>query len=804
MPALSVSVPFPVFQNRDGQPLDNGYVYIGTVNLDAQTNPVQVYFDEALTIPAAQPLRTINGYVSNAGTPAQLYVNAVNFSIKLLDAKGTFVYSFNNGTQSAQGTYTDWIADTFTGNGVQTLFVLERAPGSVGNCDVSVNGLTLVPNTEFSLSGAILTFVTAPANGATILVRYGAAATQISATFSTELQTATAGQTVFSLNDLIYDPGTNALAVYVNGLRMVSGVDLLESNVDEVTFTSGLSLGDEVLFIAGRTINESIDANSVSYLPGGTGAVATTVQTKLRESVSVKDFGADPTGATNSTTALLNFFNYCIATGTPGHIAAGEYLVTAGVLAFDNGHVDTPWPNITTDGYLNVIFKRADATDAPMISITNGTAVSGAGNWWQGGSLGGILFNQNGQAKAANQHGLLLIGMVGTHFGHMRMDDGGGSCIYLQEKLYLGFNPDPYNIGSCVFDAAEANRCGGYAFHNNNGVGLTHCTIKYVRAIENVGGAFFGFGTSTTVNVISAGSCSGWALGNRNDSIGAAQRFILLSAELDDMQYGIDMRRVSNSVFGVGAVRFVHRYNFGPLNPAGGYWPRIVVQCSTNSVAMNNLRIIDRIQSGGTKPDLGQFFDFGSGGANTADIQIQRQIIDNAGFGFTVADYYTNFNANSTIQYTDAKSLPIIDTLKKTVALARAPTTFAVPTGGFTTSPNTVQYSTELTDMSGSYDPATWTYTCRSPGVYRIAGRIVLAVAIGTRIRMAIMVNGSAALTRFYYATTANAQCYFVEGELDLAAGATININADQNTAGAVNLTTMTAAIENQLSITQV
>lgn len=99
MPALSVSVPFPVFQDRDGQPLDNGYVYIGVANLDAQTNPVQVYFDEALTIPAAQPLRTINGYVSNAGTPAQLYVNADNFSIKLLDAKGTFVYSFLNGTR---------------------------------------------------------------------------------------------------------------------------------------------------------------------------------------------------------------------------------------------------------------------------------------------------------------------------------------------------------------------------------------------------------------------------------------------------------------------------------------------------------------------------------------------------------------------------------------------------------------------------------------------------------------------------------------------------------------------------------
>lgn len=98
MPALSINVPFPVFQDQDGQPLDNGYVYIGTPYLDPQTNPVQVYFDDALTIPAAQPLRTINGYVSNAGTPAQLYVNGVNFSIKVLDSKANLVYSFPDGS----------------------------------------------------------------------------------------------------------------------------------------------------------------------------------------------------------------------------------------------------------------------------------------------------------------------------------------------------------------------------------------------------------------------------------------------------------------------------------------------------------------------------------------------------------------------------------------------------------------------------------------------------------------------------------------------------------------------------------
>lgn len=98
MSALSIQVPFPVFQGRDGQPLENGYIWIGEPNLNPQTNPVVAYYDAALTIVAPQPLRTLNGYVSRAGTPAQIYVDGVNFSILVQDSKGSMVYNFPDGT----------------------------------------------------------------------------------------------------------------------------------------------------------------------------------------------------------------------------------------------------------------------------------------------------------------------------------------------------------------------------------------------------------------------------------------------------------------------------------------------------------------------------------------------------------------------------------------------------------------------------------------------------------------------------------------------------------------------------------
>lgn len=46
-------------------------------------------------------------------------------------------------------------------------------------------------------------------------------------------------------------------------------------------------------------------ADTVGYTPAGTGAVATTTQAKLRESVSVKDFGAKGDGATNDYAAIV-------------------------------------------------------------------------------------------------------------------------------------------------------------------------------------------------------------------------------------------------------------------------------------------------------------------------------------------------------------------------------------------------------------------------------------------------------------------------------------------------------------------
>lgn len=93
MAALSVLAPYPIFNDRDGLPINDGNIYIGTVNLDPITNPIQVYWDEALTIPASQPIKTNGGYPAFQGTPSTLYVNADDFSITVQDKNNLLVYT---------------------------------------------------------------------------------------------------------------------------------------------------------------------------------------------------------------------------------------------------------------------------------------------------------------------------------------------------------------------------------------------------------------------------------------------------------------------------------------------------------------------------------------------------------------------------------------------------------------------------------------------------------------------------------------------------------------------------------------
>lgn len=100
---IAVDKPFPVMPDINGLPVDDGYVYIGEAGKNAKTNPVNIYWNQELTIPAGQPVRTINGFFSNSGSPGALFADAEDYSIIVEDKNQELIYSSLYSTGAGDG-----------------------------------------------------------------------------------------------------------------------------------------------------------------------------------------------------------------------------------------------------------------------------------------------------------------------------------------------------------------------------------------------------------------------------------------------------------------------------------------------------------------------------------------------------------------------------------------------------------------------------------------------------------------------------------------------------------------------------
>ncbi len=503
--------------------------------------------------------------------------------------------------------------------------------------------------------------------------------------------------------------------------------------------------------------------------------------------------------STERTTQLKEFIDYCINNEVGGEITPGNYIISEGVLVFDNGGNDKFFPDIATQGYDVTLFTAANISDAPLITISNGVATSGSGKFWQGGSWGGITFIDSKVSGRENAHAFSLRGIKAMKFGHMKGQSLNGSVVYFPFTVYGGTNPDPYSVWFSEFEVVEANGCKGYGIENQNFLGFNSNIVNNLRVVNCLKGGWYGFGSANIVNNVSMGSCSGWAFDdgtNLNATGGAPLKFTVNNAELDDVQYGIRLNRTRQFQF--NNIRFNHRYNFSSLNPSEGYWPRVCVDMSAGllpSTSDGQMNINHRIEAGGAKADMGSFVE-GNNNPNISNVVIDNRVIDNAGFGFSLSDIVHNVNGNSNFKVIMNSSVAY-DSEIKFGCIVTATTSQTIGTSSISTAAAKIIFPTERYDRANNYNPSTGEYTVPYTGLYRVSASIQTKLPVGTRVKLSFL-RSRAGIPGFVqssvsYAVSDTSQSYSTEGTVDLVAGDKVFLSGEQNSGAAANLVATTA-----------
>lgn len=294
----------------------------------------------------------------------------------------------NNGNPLAGGKIYTYLAGTTTPAATYT-----SSSGSIAHSNpIVLDGAGRVPSGEIWLTDGITYKFVVEDSVSNLIGTYdnltGINSNFVAFTNEQEIQTATAGQTVFNLTTVQYQPGTNSLSVFVDGVNQYgpgAQYAYVETDSDTVTFVSGLHVGASVKFTTSQ-LNSSggVDACQVSYTPPFTNAVPTTVCDKLAETISVTDFGAVGDGVTDDTTAFQNAINYLnLAGGGQLNVPMGTYVV--GTLTV----YSKIW--IIGEGREITIIQLKNNTNNDLIYGFNSNALWGSNS--DGGIQGFGLFN---------------------------------------------------------------------------------------------------------------------------------------------------------------------------------------------------------------------------------------------------------------------------------------------------------------------------------------------------------------------------------------------------------------------------
>lgn len=329
-----------------------------------------------------------------------------------------------------------------SGTGSQTVFPVAAPSGNIA-MTVFVNGIYQQRNT-WSFSGTVVTFTEAPVAGTNnieFVLDVSQPITQVPSTsVSTQRFGVADGTTTVTLEQPIASQAS-VQGIYLNGLYQQK--DSYSVNGDLVTFVTPLEAGvlEVVVYDAdiAQFTGNNLTTQNVEF-PAVGGTVSRTLDSKLRESVSVKDFGAvgdgNPASASINTAAINRAIAYMNTTGANVVVPPGVYVCDPFVLSSVGYSTQGTFIGIDRE---RCVFKRN--TSGASAFITVGAASSSI-------LQSGIGMRHIKIDGGATSNGPAFRGydIVRSHFQDVQFSGGSIACD-MQGGISVTFT-------ACLFEAA--------------------------------------------------------------------------------------------------------------------------------------------------------------------------------------------------------------------------------------------------------------------------------------------------------------------------------------------------------------
>jgi hypothetical protein len=202
-----------------------------------------------------------------------------------------------------------------------------------------------------------------------------------------------------------------------------------------------------------------LTAPSISFQQSGTGSATRTVDAKLKDLVSVKDFGAVGDGTTNDTAA----FTAALASGRSVYVPKGNYKITANIVVPDGCTMFGDGPQQSrikcdTNTFTGVFIRVSGRTTVKDIAVEGTGAAAGTGirvsdaneygftghikikNVWVSGFTYGVDVNNIFNLKFEECEITYNTNGVRVLPSYNGVGDNGYFTTITFDKCYLGFN----------------------------------------------------------------------------------------------------------------------------------------------------------------------------------------------------------------------------------------------------------------------------------------------------------------------------------------------------------------------------